>query len=202
MTREAVLACTPSLWDEINKARREGRQPRVHPNGFLQLDLDPDPSLPQRKRRLHIFDDSLPRQVVRTSIHDHVFKMDSFCMKGTVINDVYRAVPDPEGEYEVHQAHATKGTETTLQGTGQRMRVEIERSSYVRMGMSYTFPAFEFHNSRHEGTTATLMTKLAVEPGEPRVLVPVGAEPDNSFSREEQDIDALWALIEETFPHA
>jgi hypothetical protein len=33
----------------------------------------------------------------------------------------------------------------------------------------------------------------------PRVLVPVDAEPDNSFSREDQDIDMLWELIQRTF---
>jgi hypothetical protein len=44
------------------------------------------------------------------------------------------------------------------------------------------------------------MTKHASVKATPRVLVPVDAEPDNSFSREEQDIDALWTLIEETFP--
>lgn len=200
MSDGMVLACTPSLWDEIDKARREGRQPRVHPNGFLQLDLDPDPNLPQRKRRLHIFDDRLPRQVVRTSVHDHIFDMGSFVMKGTVINDVYKLVLDEDGEFEVYKAQEAKCTETNLVPTGERVRMEIARSTYIRMGMSYTFPAFEFHDSRHEGVTATIMTKEQVRVGTPRVLVPVDAEPDNSFSREEQDIDALWALIEETFP--
>ena len=193
------LACLPSLTDEIKEAYEAGRSPRVHPNGFLQLDLRADPGLPERKRRLHIFDDELPRQVVRTSIHDHIFDMGSFVVKGTVLNDFYSVYPDPEGEYEVHQARETKCTETNLHSTGQRVSRRIKSTTYVYMGESYTFPAFEFHDSRHEGRTVTIMTKLGVKVGTPKVLVPVGAEPDNSFSREKQDIPALWALIEDTF---
>lgn len=199
-----VLACTPALWDEINKTRREGRLPRVHPNGFLQLDLEPDrmsTGRPIAKRRLHIFDDRLPRQSVRTSIHDHIFDMSSFVLKGTVLNDTYVAVPDEEGDLEVYQAQEAKCTETNLVPTGQRYTLKLKHTEYVYMGESYTFPALAFHDSRHEGVAATIMRKgVTVVDATPRVLVPVDAEPDNSFSREEQDIDALWDLIADTFP--
>ncbi len=198
-----VLACTPSLWDEINQARREGRQPRVHPNGFLQLDLEPDrmsTGRPIAKRRLHIFDDRLPRQSVRTPIHDHIFDMSSFVIKGTVLNDTYVILDDEKGDLEVYQAQAAKCTETNLVPTGRRCTLRLKHTHYVYAGETYNFPALAFHDSRHKGVTATIMSKHGTVEATPRVLVPVDAEPDNSFSREEQDIDALWALIEETFP--
>ncbi len=197
-----VLACTPSLWDEIEQAHREGRKPRVHPNGFLQLDLEPDTTSTGRhiaKRRLHIFDDRLPRQSVRTAIHDHIFDMSSFVVKGTVLNDTYIAVPDEEGDLEIYQAQEAKCTETNLVPTGRRVSLKLKHTEYVYMGESYEFPALSFHDSRHEGVAVTIMRKGLSHASTPRVLVPVDAEPDNNFSREDQDIDALWWLIEETF---
>jgi len=195
-----TLACTPSLTDEIQEAKDQGRLPRVHPNGFLQLDLRPDPAGERiARRRLHIFDDRLPRQSVRTSIHDHIFDMSSFVVKGTVLNDTYLAVPDPEGDLEIYQAQEAKCTETNLVPTGRRCTLRLKHTEYVYMGESYTFPALAFHDSRHEGVTVTIMSKMGTVKATPRVLVPVDAEPDNSFSREDQDIDALWELIEETF---
>lgn len=195
------LACTPSLWDEIDQARREGRQPRVHPNGFLQLDLEPDRMSTSRpKRQLHIFDDRLPRQTVRTLVPDHIFSMSSFVVKGIILNDTYVAVPDEEGDLEIYQAQEMKCTETNLVPTGERVTLKLKRTEYVYMGESYRPPAlaFAFHDSRHEGVAVTIMTKHAtVEGAKPRVLVPVDAPPDNSFSREDQDIDALWECIEE-----
>jgi hypothetical protein len=197
------LACLPSLTDEIRDARNAGRTPRVHPNGFLQLDLEPDrmsTDRPIAKRRLHIFDDRLPRQSVRTSVHDHIFDMSSFVLKGTILNDTYVTVPDEEGDLEIHQAEAAKGMETNLVSTGHRCTLRLKHTEYVYMGESYRFPALTFHDSRHEGVAATIMTKGDTFPLKtPRVLVPVDAEPDNSFSREEQDIPALWTLIEDTF---
>jgi hypothetical protein len=125
------LACIPSLWDEIETARREGRQPRVHPNGFLQLDLEPDKMSDGRhiaKRRLHIFDDRLPRQTVRTAVHDHIFDMSSFVLKGTVLNDTYIAVDDEEGDLEVYQAQEMKCTETNLVPSGRRVSLRLKHT--------------------------------------------------------------------------
>jgi len=198
-----VLACTPSLTDEIQTAKNEGRLPRVHPNGFLQLDLEPDrmsTGRPIAKRRLHIFDDSLPRQEVRTTVHDHIFDMSSFVVKGTILNDTYVPVPDDDGDLEIYQAQEAKCTETNLVPTGKRCTLKLKKTEYVYMGETYRFPAFAFHDSRHIGVAVTIMTKGTSFPLKtPRVLVPVDALPDNNFSREDQDIDALWELVQRTF---
>jgi hypothetical protein len=48
-------------YDEL---RDSDNYPRVHGNGFIQLDL-PD------GKRLHVWDEDIPRQKVNTSMHDH-----------------------------------------------------------------------------------------------------------------------------------
>ncbi len=126
--------------------------------------------------------------------------MSSFVVRGTVLNDTYITVPDEEGDLEVYKAQEAKCTETSLVPTGQRIRLRLKHVEYVYAGEAYTLPALVFHDSRHEGVAVTIMTKHATVDATPRVLVPVDAEPDNSFSRDDQDIDALWECIEEALP--
>jgi hypothetical protein len=57
----------------INTAvlKERGVRPRVHGNGFIQVDLTAD-------TRLHVWGDKrIPRQNVYTPIHDHVFGFES-----------------------------------------------------------------------------------------------------------------------------
>ena len=190
-----------SIVDEIRESKDKGRLPRVHPNGFLQLDLRPDPSGERvAKRRLHIFEDELPRQATRTPLHDHIFDMSSFVYQGMILNDTYIALPAFEGPFEIYQARDLTGAETKLEPTGKLVTAVLKRTEYVYRGESYNFPALTFHESRYQGRTVTIMSKRATaHTAQPRVLVPRDREPDNDFSREDQDIENLWALIEETF---
>ena len=51
----------------INELKERGISPRVHGNGFIQVDLTHD-------TRLHVWGDKrIPRQNTYTPIHDHVF---------------------------------------------------------------------------------------------------------------------------------
>lgn len=174
---------------QVEEARAEGREPRVHPNGFLQLDLD-------ESRRLHVWDESLPRQVVRTPIHDHVFTFRSRVILGAVTNVHLRLVDSPEGNFVVHRAVDRAGEETRLESTGQRVFAEVESTDRYEAGDMYDFPALQFHDSHPEGRTATVMVKLPARYADgPRVLVPYGQRPDNAFEREAADTERLWELV-------
>jgi hypothetical protein len=176
-----------SLRDEIAAARERGARPRVHQNGFLQLDLEPDQS-----RRLHIFDDALPRQSVRSSLHDHTFDMASTVVRGAIWNEHWDILPDRyQWNGEVYEPMGG-----VLVGTGQLVKAQLRGCSIVSAGQSYRFPAFEFHDSKHRGLTVTVMEKVREHGGRPRVLVPRGMLPDNDFHREAFDPEPLWELIE------
>lgn len=179
----------------VEHARSQGRRPRVHPNGFLQLDLADDGT-----RRLHIWHPDLPRQDVKTAIHDHIFDMVSFVHKGTLVQVELDFTLNHEGhpDHEIYMARYDGRSKSQLEPTG----VLVARQHFDRYpvgeGEVYTQPAFTFHESV-PGTevVVTMMDKQSVHRGEPRVLVPVGQEPDNSFRREDADEQFLWKLIEE-----
>lgn len=183
---------TPQGYAEVREfAERNGLAPEVHPNGFVQVPLRAD-----RTRRLHLWHSDIPRQKVRTAIHDHIFDMYSLCIKGVMRNREFGAEPDPSGDYEVHQAQTVRCTETNLFPIEQRVRLVRGRVDTVGAGESYTFPAFRFHESDADDGTVTVMTKCDFHVGTARVLVPVGAQPDNSFTRAAMPEDEVWGWVE------
>lgn len=189
---------------EVEKARGAGLLPRVHGNGFLQLDLLDSGS----EQRLHIWGHpALPRQSVSTAIHDHRFGFRSRVLRGRLIQADYRVVQDRSGDgsgrpddctHCVYRAHLRHGQDTELRPSGVRVWCGVEHVRFVHPGEVYWMAPMEFHETFSEQPTATLMRKTQVEPGHsPRVLVPIGLEPDNEFDRHAHDADALWAIIEE-----
>lgn len=59
------------LLNTLAGLRAVGERPRVHGNGFIQLDVTP-------RTRLHFWSPEIPRQKVATPIHDHVFGFVSY----------------------------------------------------------------------------------------------------------------------------
>src|SRR5882672_5609107 len=69
--------------------RQQPRRPRLHPNGFIQLDLTEDLS-----KRLHVWpDEPLQAQLTRHPIHDHSFDMKSEILAGCLANLIYEFQP-------------------------------------------------------------------------------------------------------------
>lgn len=164
-------------------------EPRVHGNGFLQLDL-PD------GRRLHVWDESLPKQKVSSSIHDHAFAFKSTVLTGELTHVVYDAFPNPAGGYDVLAPVRTEGTEDTkLEPTGERMMVFEEFRKTIRAGGTYRFEPQKFHDTICNTLTATIIEKLYRLDVEPRILIPHGESPDNEFDREAFNPDLLWSVI-------
>lgn len=174
----------------VDELKAKGNRPRVHGNGFIQLDL-PNGS------RLHVWDDDIPRQSVNTSKHDHAFGFESRVICGTLINIEYEIRKSPTGFYVVHIPQRKEGTEDTkLVSTGERVVLRVVGHRKYSAGQSYKFKPLVFHDTWHNGTTATIMTKTTRLDVEPRVLVPLGQEPDNDFDRDAFDPNLLWPFIE------
>jgi|SRR5271166_332402 len=187
---------------EFKKLLRSGRIPRVHPNGFIQLDLNEEHSM-----RLHVWPlAELPnRQKTNHPIHDHSFDMTSMVLTGKLVNETlvfdvismvgwtpHRTWPS----YREYRGVKIGSEETILEPTGNYGLLSTAKRQHITTGQSYQVPAKTFHNSIAEGLTATLMSKLDGQPYNPRVLVPVGVEPDNDFRREQTKPEILWEQIE------
>lgn len=181
--------------------RATGSIPRVHGNGFIQLDLAP-------RSRLHVWGDPrIPKQKTRTPIHDHVFGFKSTILFGRMLNVVYDIVPHISGDYDVYTSVIRDRDDSSLEDTMQRVHIVQNHVDLVRWNSAratYVIRPFEFHESIPlEGPAATViikdgLTQAQGAKAQPRILVPVGITPDNEFSRYDADPDLLWRIIEDT----
>lgn len=174
-------------------AKASGNRPRVHGNGFVQLDITPEV-------RLHIWgDERIPRQKVETPIHDHRFGFTSYLLRGALRNVVYRVESNPDGAYEAHCAIARVGQDTVLVGTGWLCDVTVESADVTQAGESYSMERGQIHESQPLGLSVSLIVKdgpsLNQGGSSPLVYVKRGVEPDNEFNRYDADPELLWTII-------
>ncbi len=165
-------------------------RPRLHGNGFLQLDL-PD------NRRLHIWSDELPNaQKVDTTIHDHRFGFKSTILIGELVNTVYDFIPAANGEYRLYNPRVRRGEDTMLLPTEAVGNFRLNSATSYRPSQSYQMEYKDFHTSGYKGLSATLMEKMYVAPVAPRVACPLDMEPDNQFTRYDTDERELREIVE------
>lgn len=177
-------------------------KPRVHGNGFIQVDLD-------EEFRLHVWGHpSIPRQSVYTPIHDHQFEFKSIVLKGLLLNEVFEWWPWRGGSFKVYQAQATGPANTLLRDTGERGHLVLAHYHLLEgveaggLGpTTYEMRPGQIHNSTALVPTVTVIRKQGktLSQGGPpsRVFVPEGREPDNTFDRESHSPFFLWNIISE-----
>lgn len=177
-------------------------EPRVHPNGFIQLDLD-------AVHRLHVWHPRLPyRQKTYHTVHDHVFGFTSQVFSGRLVNVQYGILPnDLHGRHYLAQAECSTAEETLLVGAPQPQFYQLMQleAFVVQPGEQYELEAFQFHESLANEPTLTIIRKdgLTAAQGnsqKPTVIIGRGVKPDNDFRRDAVDTDVLWELIAEAYP--
>lgn len=182
---------------DVVDAHNAGARPRVHGNGFVQLDLTD-------RRRLHVWGDPrIPRQVTPSQIHDHTFSFTSQIIIGQLVHRVIFVNRDPGGGYDLHKAVVRQGEDTQLVKEPGRFSATIVTEHLAVDGSKYSFQAGQFHETVAPWLCVTVITKdgptLAQGGPSPRVLVPAGLEPDNTFDRYQTPPDALWDIILQSF---
>lgn len=172
-------------------------KPRVHGNGFIQLDLDDC-------TRLHIWGDPrIPRQKISTPIHSHIFNFKSAVLKGRIVHIEYNLTWNPHGAFEKFEAFVRSGEDTVLEPTGYHFNIVPYETIVTLAGQEYDFVANRFHENFAPEPTVTVIRKdgptLAQKPAghRPAVLVPTGKQPDNEFCRYDYSEDLLWLIINE-----
>lgn len=185
---------------DINILRALGNFPRVHPNGFIQFDLVTP------GRRMHIW----PKPGVfhfgqnsDSPIHDHIFRMKSMIIRGSLTQLRYQLDLSHEGKptHEIFIADYLKQSESVLKPTGVEglLRHDIAHNDALVENEMYHQPPFTFHDTQPGRTPlVTIMQKGEVfAEYNPRVLVPIGETPDNDFRRDQYSEDLLWEIIED-----
>lgn len=178
---------------EAETLRSSAARPRVHGNGFVQLDLT-------ERRRLHVWGDPrIPRQVVPSQIHDHTFSFRSRIVVGQLVHRTISVVKDPAGGYDLYKAVVNHGEDTRLLKQPGRVSATITNECLIAAGEQYTFQATRFHETLAPWPCVTVIEKdgptLSQGGPAPRVLVPARLEPDNTFDRYQTSPELLWQII-------
>ncbi len=180
----------------IEDLRSSGNVPRLHPNGFIQLDL-------KDGRRLHVWPEEAIRvREPRTPIHDHVFDLKSEVYLGALINKMYKLIEDPHGEHEVHgilSFSVARETSGFTRLDERRYRLVLVEEARIEAPGIYVIPAFEFHESENVGLSATIVTMTASDASRPaRVACHTGRAPTEIFNRDggPEEREQLWSIIE------
>lgn len=183
-----------------------GRKPRVHPNGFVQFDIEPN------ILRLNVWPaEPIPGHPGRIHpIHNHSFDIRSKIILGALTNEVFEFTPAPGyGDMVLHTArriatHDSILVPEAMDRWGRPMSAVgymecVARRTY-QPGESYSLEKHLFHDSTAKVLTATLMTlEKPSKHYAPQVAVPIGVEPMNEFSRDGFDEELLWGVIGQVF---
>lgn len=191
---------------------RDGKNPRVHPNGFIQIDVGEVESdwHQSHKRghsgaalRVHIWnppDFELPHQDTINEIHDHVFDMRSTVIRGSLTQRLYEFELDTDHAptHERYTAVYKKSGDSRLEASGDKGVLRLAREYTISQGDSYTQPAFSLHDTHTpHGLVVTLMEKVEIHDGDATVICPIDQPPDNSFDRASaMNEDEIWAAID------
>lgn len=178
-----------------------GHQPRIHPNGFIQLDIIPG------KLRLNVWtSDGIFCGSRAHPIHNHSYDINSRILRGALTNLTYldRWADRDAATHILHTAVKVPETqnETILTPipNGYARMVSQTAVTYAA-GDGYVLEREVLHDSLPHGLTATLMT--IIKPNAkygPLVAVPVGVKPHNFHRRETDDkvtLNLMWDWIEQ-----
>lgn len=163
--------------------------PRVHGNGFIQVDLEPG-------QRLHVWGHpAIPRQQTYTGIHDHSFGFESRVIRGRVFQIPY--VIDGCGrDYMIYAPVPKEGEDTQLNPTGIHCRLSYGPIQIIQAGQYYLMSPGDIHETVADMPAASIMTKTERSESAARVYVPMGSKPDNVFSRYWAP-NMLWQIIKD-----
>lgn len=157
-----------------------------------------------RELRVHIWHPSLVKDGIEESglCHDHRFDMRSTVLVGTITQTEFLLDPCVDGDWEtLHVLHAR---EAMARGgsfhhdpvpTGNRFR-RTPVDYHVTTGLGYTFDKFQFHETRAEGLTITLVEKSKQEDVQARILAPHGKAVIHAFTDTQSPTDFASVVAE------
>jgi hypothetical protein len=156
------------------------RVPRIHPNGYIQVDID-------QVTRLHVWPPAPIQQHPSVSpIHNHSFSFTSTVIFGR-LTDISYLVFDEEqarAQYRVYTTEQANAIDTRLLGTPRYVTAIESRRIRHQAGETYSRSAREFHESSAGGLTATILTKTEMIGTPPAILVPAFVAPDEEYRRD------------------
>jgi hypothetical protein len=156
---------------------------RRHPLGFFYIveKLDENISI-----RYHLWPSGwgIPPSQVGGEVHDHIFKLSSLVLMGTLRNENFTFSDAANGEYDVLTV-AYGQDASGLQRTGERANLSVDSIEEIAAGTIYHVPTGVIHRTRpvSDAAVTLVIAGSASELVKPRVLVRHGEPPPAQFDR-------------------
>ncbi len=178
---------------------RAGAVPRVHGNGFIQVDMTPE-SLNYSAPRYNFWHHTaIPRQIVNTNIHDHTYSSVSFILKGALAHSVFKSEPhrldayDLEKEVWTPELSLGSDHDTELVQAGENQFLSLKHPvRYFTTGDHYFLRAEEIHRLEPMQPSVTCMFKVEVGTRNPFLNSP----PDKARVLSNRDNPRIISSIE------
>lgn len=184
------------------KIIKSGEIPRLHGNGFIQLDIQEE----DERYRMNIWSPVVSKyaQKVSTQIHSHSFGFLSAVIWGQFRHICFDLVADNiNGSYHKYEPQVREGEDTILVKSDNLVyNVTPIMDCVMAKGSVYSFEPVFLHETRHNNTfTVTLMKKIKKTNVTPIVMVLKNEEPDNEFNRYQSDdvLNILWEEVGKVF---
>lgn len=195
-----------SPFDDFDYVLQHGRNIRIHPNGFIQIDVKDESGTPHR---VHIWSPVLVNKpsVPSTGVHDHVYSFRSYIIKGRMQHNFFNLIPAEESPFDLYEAVKTEREDTVLQlvdkvydvvWDGERSRMYGDRST--GLPVTYDIEAGEFHRVEVAGICVTVIRYLQrTSNSGARVVFRKGDTPLKKFSRYAVDAGELWEVAKHAY---
>lgn len=172
---------------------------QIHPLGFYVLKLgqiDDDLNI-----RLHIWNNKLTPQNLELMVHNHIFDMKSFVLKGEIINKEYELICDENKvtKNQLYKVNYSNNNSILIKSESNFTLLETKQST-IKKGHSYKIDAGVFHESivQNPYTATLLITKLA-KIKNPTVVAKCDLGNEISFNRKIPNDKLLYEIVEEFF---
>lgn len=182
---------------------RRNYQPRLHPNGFVQIDMDSCDMFGggRVETRVDVFHPDLlsMRQQCFSTIHDHSWDLYSQVLVGRLANVVYDyRSADFEIGFTMHKCAPSDPYQSSNQVVETNHWVDAHpvSSDMIMAGECYSLSRAVFHETLTSVPTVTLLTKTypSGDLTPARLLVPIGETYDD-FDRNGADEEVLWRVV-------
>jgi hypothetical protein len=170
---------------------------QIHPLGFYAIKLgQPEKGI---NIRLHIWNNKLQPQSMELMVHNHIFDMKSFVLKGEIFNKEYELmnaeVCSNENQFYKVQYENNQSSLIKLETTGDL--IETKKIA-VKEGSSYVVSAGVFHESIVTCEyTATILFTIANSVESPKVAAKSDLGPIIRFERSTPNEGLLHEVIDE-----
>jgi hypothetical protein len=140
-----------------------------HPLGFVYTELFEFEN--RDTIRINIWDTVRHYQEPLMEIHNHFYNLNSFIIKGKMINNLYKTNPNENPNYAIYMGTYNQTSGRTLKKTEKKLNVQLEKIQEINQNEIYNISPDRLHSSFVPIEQFTCSFVYASERGTPTSMI-------------------------------